>query len=164
MGDVAWSLERQATPRQADRFPEQVARSDERTIALSISVNATPKEGAARSRRRAVLPSQRRHDGTVREVETVLMYFLLFYEVVDDYVERRQAFRAEHLALAQKAKERGELILAGAYADPPDGAALVFRGDDDSIVRAFIALDPYVREGLVTKWVIRQWTVVVGDQ
>ncbi len=92
------------------------------------------------------------------------MYFLLFYEVVDDYVKRRQAFRTEHLALAQEARERGELVLAGAYADPPDGAALVFRGGDDSIVRGFVALDPYVREGLVTKWVIRQWTVVVGDQ
>ena len=92
------------------------------------------------------------------------MYFLLFYEVVDDYVDRRQAFRKEHLALARRAKERGELVLAGAYADPPDGAALVFRADDDSVVRGFVSLDPYVREGLVRKWVIRQWTVVIGDQ
>ena len=42
------------------------------------------------------------------------MYFLLFYEVVDDYIERRRAFREEHLGLAQEAKERGELVLAGA--------------------------------------------------
>ena len=94
----------------------------------------------------------------------IFMYFLLFYEVVDDYIQRRQTFREEHLGLAQEAKERGELVLAGAYADPPDGAALVFRADDDSVVRGFVAHDPYVREGLVKKWVIRQWTVVIGDQ
>ena len=93
----------------------------------------------------------------------IVMYFLLFYEVVDDYTQRRQAFREEHLGLAQEAKERGELVLAGAYADPPDGAALVFRADDDSVVRGFVAHDPYVREGLVKKWIIRQWTVVIGD-
>jgi uncharacterized protein YciI len=94
----------------------------------------------------------------------VVMYFLLFYEVVDDYIERRQAFRDEHLRLAREAHARGELVLAGAYADPPDGAALVFRADDDSVVRAFVAHDPYAREGLVTKWVIRRWTVVIEDQ
>jgi hypothetical protein len=73
----------------------------------------------------------------VRIREMIVMYFLLFYEVVDDYIERRRAFRVEHLGLAQEAKDRGELVLAGAYADPPDGAALVFRADDDSVVRAF---------------------------
>ena len=62
------------------------------------------------------------------------MYFLLFYEVVDDYIERRRAFREEHLGLAREAKERGELVLAGAYADPADGAALVFRAHNDSVV------------------------------
>ena len=92
------------------------------------------------------------------------MYYLLFYEVVDDYLQRRPPLRQEHLGLVREAKERGELILAGAYADPPDGAALVFRADDDSVVRDFVARDPYVREGLVDNWSIRQWTVVIGDE
>lgn len=69
----------------------------------------------------------------------IVVYYLLFYELVDDYMERRPKFREEHLALARKANERGELVLAGAYADPPDGAALVFRADDDSAVRDFVA-------------------------
>jgi uncharacterized protein YciI len=93
----------------------------------------------------------------------IVVYFLLLYKVVDDYIERRSPFREEHLGLAREANERGELVLAGAYADPPDGAALVFRADDDSVVRDFVAHDPYVREGLVNKWTIRQWTVVIGD-
>lgn len=92
------------------------------------------------------------------------MYYLLFYELVDDYMERRPAFRQEHLKLAEEAKARGELILAGAYADPPDGAALVFQAGDDLPVREFVAKDPYVREGLVKGWTIRQWTVVIGER
>jgi uncharacterized protein YciI len=113
---------------------------------------------------RRVSPSQ---DNTglipIRIREMNFMYFLLFYELVDDYIGRRQAFREEHLGLAQEAKERGELVLAGAYADPTDGAALVFRADDDSVVRDFVAHDPYIREGLVKKWNVRQWMVVIGD-
>ena len=61
-------------------------------------------------------------------------------------------------------RRKSESFLAGAYADPPDGAALVFRADDGSVVRDFVAHDPYVREGLVKKWVVRQWTVVIGSQ
>ncbi len=83
------------------------------------------------------------------------MYYLLLYEVVDDYMERRPAFREEHLNLARDVHERGELLLAGAYADPPDGAALVLRADSDAVVRDFVAHDPYVREDLVKQWSIR---------
>ena len=91
------------------------------------------------------------------------MYLALLYDVVDDYLERRGEFRDEHLALARTAHERGELVLAGAWADPADGALLVWKTDDRSVVEAFVNDDPYVRNGLVAKWRIREWTVVVGD-
>jgi len=90
------------------------------------------------------------------------MYLALIYELVDDYLERRGAYRAEHLALARAATERGELVLAGAYADPADGALLVFEAPDRSVAERFAAADPYVRSGLVTGWRVREWTVVVG--
>jgi len=89
-------------------------------------------------------------------------YFLLTYDVGDDYVDRRGDFRAEHLTLARAFTEGGELRYAGAYADPVDGAALVFRCDDESTVRAFVDADPYVRNGLVSSWNIHRWTVVAG--
>ena len=91
------------------------------------------------------------------------MYFLLFYDVVPDYVEQRMRFRAEHLALAQEYQSRGELILGGALTDPIDGAVLVFRCDSPLAVEKFVAADPYVQNGLVTKWRIRSWKVVVGQ-
>lgn len=90
------------------------------------------------------------------------MHYLLFYYVVDDYVERRAAFRAEHLALARQAAERGELVLGGALADPVDGAVLLFRGTSPAVAKRFVAADPYVRNGLVKSWHVREWTTVVG--
>jgi uncharacterized protein YciI len=90
-------------------------------------------------------------------------YFALVYEVVDDYVERRAQFRAEHLRAAGAATDRGELLLGGALGYPVDGALLVFRADDRSAVEEFARNDPYVVNGLVTRWTVRPWTVVVGS-
>ena len=89
-------------------------------------------------------------------------YYLLLYDVVDDYVERRAIFRSEHLGLAREAVERGELLLGGALANPADGAVLVFRGESPDAAKAFAEADPYVRNGLVTSWQVREWNVVVG--
>lgn len=90
-------------------------------------------------------------------------YFALIYDVVDDYVARRAIFREEHLALAKAAHERGELVLAGAFSDPVDGALLIFRARDRSVVEDFARRDPYVTNGLVTRWEVRPWTVVIGN-
>ena len=92
-------------------------------------------------------------------------YYALFYrEVVPDFITKRGANREEHLGLAREAHSRGELLLGGALADPPDGALLIFRGGDDAAVQEFVRKDPYVQNGLVKRWEIRPWTVVVGNQ
>src|SRR5689334_16263932 len=91
------------------------------------------------------------------------MHYLLFYDVVDDYVERRGAFRGLHLAHAQRARDRGELVLGGALADPVDGAVLLFTGSCPQVAETFAAADPYVLKGLVKRWRVRTWTTVVGD-
>jgi uncharacterized protein len=92
------------------------------------------------------------------------MHFLLMYEVAADYLERRGQFRAAHLTLAWQAVERGELLLAGALADPVDGAVLLFEGESAEVAEAFVARDPYVLNGLVTSWKVRPWTTVVGER
>ena len=91
-------------------------------------------------------------------------YYALFYEVVDDFVGRRAAFREEHLKLADEANRRGQLVLAGALAEPADGALLIFRGNDPTAASSFAENDPYVRNGLVKHWEVRPWTVVVGGE
>lgn len=90
------------------------------------------------------------------------MHYLLLYDVVEDYVRRRQPLRAAHLAYAGPFVERGELMLAGALAEPVDGAVLLFRGEDPEVARRFAASDPYVVNGLVTRWRVRPWTTVIG--
>lgn len=89
------------------------------------------------------------------------MYFALFYDLVPDYPVRRTPLRPEHLALAERFRAEGKLLLAGAF-DPPEQSLFVFRAAGPAEVEAFMKADPYVRNGLVTRWRIRPWTVAVG--
>ncbi len=91
------------------------------------------------------------------------VHYLLFYDVVADYEERRTPHRAAHLAHARVACASGELLLGGALADPVDGAVLLFQGDSPAAAEAFAAADPYVTNGLVTRWRVRTWATVVGE-
>jgi uncharacterized protein YciI len=90
------------------------------------------------------------------------MYYILFYTTADDYLERRGAFRTEHLAYAEAAHERGELVIAGALAEPADSAVLIFKADSPSPAEDFARNDVYVKNGVVTAWQVRPWTVVIG--
>ena len=90
------------------------------------------------------------------------MHYLLFYTYVPDILERRAQFRGAHVRLARESVARGELILGGALADPVDGGVLFFSAPSKAVVEKFVADDPYVAGGLVTKWVIREWTTVIG--
>ena len=92
-----------------------------------------------------------------------MAHFLLVYDYVSDVLERRGQFRGAHLDHAWAAVERGEIVVAGAFADPVDGAVLMFSGDDKSVAEDFARTDPYVTGGLVTRWHVREWTTVVGD-
>jgi uncharacterized protein YciI len=89
------------------------------------------------------------------------VHYLLLYEVIDDYVTKRAPFRDQHLALAREAVKEGELLLGGALAEPADGAVLLFRSQ--AAAEAFANADPYVHNGLITKWTVRQWNTVAGS-
>ena len=91
-----------------------------------------------------------------------MKHFLLTYTLAPDYLARRGSLRAEHLALAQAAVQRGELLLGGAL-DPPEEAMLLFAGEDAAVAEGFALGDPYVVNGLVTAWRVRQWLTVVGE-
>ena len=92
------------------------------------------------------------------------MHYLLFYDVVDGYVEKRTKFRDQHLKYASQAHARGELVMAGALTDPVDGAVLVFRGESPAVAEAFAKADPYVMNGLIKSWRVRKWVTVIGDK
>lgn len=89
-------------------------------------------------------------------------HFILFYQYAPDYLERRGALRPAHFKHAQASLARDELQLGGAYADPADGAALIFKASSRDVVEDFARNDPYVLNGLVTSWRVREWTTVAG--
>jgi uncharacterized protein len=107
-----------------------------------------------------------RQENVLRNV-AVSAWYLLFYDVVPDYLERRVPLREEHLRLVREAHTRGEIVLAGAHDDPmsdrSDGVVFVFKTSDRLVVQRFVDADPYVRNGLVTRSRIRRWNVVTGE-
>ncbi len=91
------------------------------------------------------------------------MHYLLTYKLASDYLERRGEFRTPHLQMAWDAQECGDLLLAGALADPADTAMLVFQGDSPAAAEQFAKTDPYVTNGLVLSYTVRPWNTVVGE-
>ena len=91
-----------------------------------------------------------------------MKHFALMYDVVEGFIDKRMPHREAHLTRVRAAHARGELVLAGALGDPPDGALLVFRGDTPEAAERFARTDPYVVQGLATRWQVRPWNVVVG--
>ena len=91
------------------------------------------------------------------------MHYLLFYDAVDNYVEKRAPFRKDHIAHARAAIARGELVLGGALANPVDGTVLLFKSDSPAAAESFAKADPYVTNGLITRWRVREWTTVIGE-
>ena len=91
-----------------------------------------------------------------------MKHFLLIYEADADYAEKRAPHRAAHLALAKAAAVRGELLAAGALTDPVDSSVLLFQGEGPEAAIAFAQADPYVTEGVVRAWRVREWATAVG--
>ena len=92
------------------------------------------------------------------------MHYLLIYEVAPDYLARRPLFRGAHLKHAWDAVDRGELLLGGAVGDPVEGSILLFSAQSTAIPEAFAKADPYVLNGLVTRWRVVPWNTVAGHQ
>jgi uncharacterized protein len=86
--------------------------------------------------------------------------YLLQYTYVEDVLDRRGPYREAHLALIQAAKEAGNVFVAGAFGDPPVGAALGFKGLSKSEIEEWSDQDPYWTGGLVVERSIQPWKLV----
>lgn len=84
--------------------------------------------------------------------------YVLFYDYVEDILERRVPHREAHLAQIRAAMEDGRVVMAGPLGDPPTGAAIVFAAPDAA--EAFATADAYVINGLVTDRRVELWTLV----
>jgi hypothetical protein len=87
-------------------------------------------------------------------------HHILFYDYVDDIIERRGPYREGHLTRIRAEREDGRLVMAGAVGDPPHGAVIVFGDVEPEAIETFARSDPYVEAGLVTAWRVEPWNVV----
>jgi uncharacterized protein len=85
--------------------------------------------------------------------------YLLLYDYVGEMLERRTPHREAHLAAVQAERDAGHIVMAGAFGDPPSGAAIVWRGVDRNAIEAFVSDDPYNKAGLLTGWRVEPWAV-----
>lgn len=92
-----------------------------------------------------------------------MAFYALTYDVVEDFPTKRMPYRPQHLEMVQSAHQRGEIVLAGPLGDPPIGALILFRAQSPALAEDFARNDPYVKEGLVTRWQVRPWNIVVGQ-
>lgn len=89
--------------------------------------------------------------------------FLLEYSYVPDILEKRTPYRPDHIKLAEALQKEGVIVAGGATGSPPSGALFIFSAAGPEIVEKFVKSDPYFLNSLVTKYSIKEWTVVVGS-
>ena len=91
-----------------------------------------------------------------------MKHFCLFYEYPADFRERRAPYRGAHLEYANASVARDELQLGGAFTDDPPQGMLLFKAESSTVAEAFATNDPYVVNGVVQSWRVREWLTVVG--
>jgi len=93
-------------------------------------------------------------------------YFLLNYKYVKNISELRPKFRSQHLNYVKKFESPTspqQLLLGGAMNPIEHGAFLLFKAANPELVQKFALDDPYVKEKLLDRFTVNEWTVVVGN-
>jgi uncharacterized protein len=86
--------------------------------------------------------------------------YVLLYDAAADMARARELFPA-HQAKWQEYVTRGELLLIGPFSDPRQGAMGVFATREAA--EEFVRNDPFVLEGVVKKWELREWREAIGS-
>jgi uncharacterized protein len=91
--------------------------------------------------------------------------FVLEYHYCPNILEKRAPFRDAHLKYANACVANNLVVVGGALI-PADKdivrGLIVLKAPDTETVRRFAENDPYVIEGLVTKYDINEWAVAIG--
>jgi uncharacterized protein YciI len=86
-----------------------------------------------------------------------MSHHILFYEYVEDVLERRAPYREAHL---ERIRARDDIVMAGALGDPPHAAVIIFKDTDPEQIEEFVRSDPYVAGGLVVESRIEVYRLV----
>jgi uncharacterized protein YciI len=87
--------------------------------------------------------------------------YVVLYETADDVASKAPAHFAAHREWFTGFHQRGELLGIGTFGDPQaEGAMAVFASRDAA--ERFVADDPFVLNGVVKAWYIREWDDVLA--
>jgi hypothetical protein len=84
------------------------------------------------------------------------MKYVLFYESADDVMSKAPAHFDAHMARGNEFHNRGVLLMYGPFGHPQrEGSMAVFTTREAA--EEFAAGDPFVLNGVVRDWQIREW-------
>ena len=84
------------------------------------------------------------------------MKYVVLYETADDVLETAPIHYPAHAERLQRFHADGRALMAGAFGDPErEGSMAIFSSRDAA--EDFIAGDPFVENGVVRGWEIREW-------
>jgi uncharacterized protein YciI len=86
------------------------------------------------------------------------MKIVSFYEMAPDALSKVRVHYPMHRARLNEFHARGVLLAAGPLGNPPEGAMGIFTTREAA--EEFIKGDPFIINGLVTKWRLVEWNVV----
>lgn len=86
------------------------------------------------------------------------MKYVVFYDSADDVAAKAPAHFPAHQAWYQEFHRRGELLMIGPFADR-QGAMSVLTTREAA--EEFVRGDPFVINGVVSGWSIREWNEAV---
>jgi uncharacterized protein len=82
--------------------------------------------------------------------------YVVFYESADDALEKVPEHFPAHAARGKEFHDRGSLLMFGAFANPlTEGSMAIFATREGA--EEFVAGDPFVLNGVVKSWEIREW-------
>lgn len=88
------------------------------------------------------------------------MKAVVFYESAENVQEKAPLHMDEHVKWFTSFHQRGDLLLVGTFADPQaDGAMCVLK--DRASAEEFAAGDPFVRNGVVKRYTIKDWNEIL---
>ena len=89
------------------------------------------------------------------------MKFVLLYSSADDVLETAPVHYPAHRARVDEFHARGDLLMIGTFADPvKDGSMAIFATREAA--EAFVEGDPFVLNGVVARWELREWNEVLA--
>jgi uncharacterized protein YciI len=87
------------------------------------------------------------------------MKYVLQYQSSPEVLKLAPIHNPAHRVWWQKFRDTGTLLMIGPFADPTQGAMGVFT--TRAAAEEFAAGDPFVLNGVVSSWLVREWIEVV---